>query len=180
MTRKKIMVSIGLAAAAASLTGASYAGASKHDRELHKSFNQARTPMVSARLMGPSPTPFTAEHSEDGTIRIVAYGGSTKSQRHMLVPDAIQSNFISTAHVMADDYPPEFIETMQEGAYLRYEGTTRCGSDRIEWNTAEAAIDIEGKASSSTPLPPALKGALEENRPTTAAMALVCEEATRS
>lgn len=180
MTRKKIGISIGLAAAASILAGTAYASASEHDRELHKSFSQARTPMTSARLTGGSPMPFNAEKRSDGTIRIVAYGGSTKSQQHMLVPDAIQSNFVSTARVMADDYPAEFIKTMQDGAYLRYEGTTRCESDRIEWNTVEAVIDIESPAASSIPLFPKIKAAFEKNRPTPAAMALICEEASRS
>ena len=178
--RKKIVASIGLAAAATLLTGAAYASASSHDLELHESFGQARTPMVSARIMGASPTPFTATREDDGTIRITAYAVSTKAQRHMLVPEAIQTGFISTARVMSKDYPAAFIKAMQDGAWMRYEGITRCGADAIEWNTAETAIDIGGPATATAPLYPALKTALEDRRPTPAAMELICEEATRS
>lgn len=163
-------------AAAGTITGAAYASASDHDSEVHQAIQGNWNAMPTARLMGDGLMSYEARVQGDD-ILIEAYAASTTFQKHMLVPGAIQTNFIDTSHVMADDYPADFIEAMSEGAIMRFTGRTSCGAEAIVWESIEAPTAIGADTDVSHPMPDHFG---KTSQPSAATMAMICEEASRS
>lgn len=162
-------------AAAGVITGAAYASASDHDSEVHRAIQGNWNAMPTARLMGDGLMSYEARMQGDD-ILIEAYAASTTFQRHMLVPGAIQTNFIDTGRVMADDYPADFIEAMSDGAIMRFTGRTSCGAETIAWERIEAPTAIGADTDVYHPMPDHF-GKISE--PSAATMAMICEEASR-
>jgi hypothetical protein len=162
-------------AAAGVITGAAYASASDRDADVHRAIQGNWNAMPTARLMGDGLMSYEARMQGD-EILIEAYAASTTFQQHMLVPGAIQTNFIDTGRVMADDYPADFIEAMREGAIMRFAGRTGCGAKTIAWDRIEAPTAIGADTAISHPMPDHFD---KTSQPSAATMAMICEEASR-